>query len=227
MTKLIRATFFVFAALAVCAVEARANSVTIGGLTDPLCATCQGSTYMLTISDTPLLVDPFPGGLLDTYRVTLTINTSGYTGGGKYIDEVAVKVSSGVDNVKLVDAPRADGLTGGASLWSIVPGGLNADGCSGSGSGFECADWIGAGGKTYVIPGATLTWVFDVDISGSVFDLASIDPNLLPSIKARYVDVNGNKVGALVSEKVPEPATLALLGVGMSLAAFRRRRAQR
>jgi hypothetical protein len=43
----------------------------------------------------------------------------------------------------------------------------------------------------------------------------------------RYVDANGYKVGALVSETVPEPATLALLGVGGAVTVVGRRRTQR
>jgi hypothetical protein len=109
----------------------------------------------------------------------------------------------------------------------LKSGGVNANGCSGSGSGFECSDWIGTG-RAYTIPGATLTWQFYVDISSPLLSFDSFDA---PSIKARYVnvDANGNdyKVGDLVSEKVPEPGTLALLGLGASLAAIRRRRDQR
>ena len=81
------------------------------------------------------------------------------------------------------------------------------------------------GGAT--LPGPTLTWVFDIDISGPLFSFESLDPGAAPSIKVRYVDKYDNKVGDLVSENVPEPGTLALLGLGASLAAIRRRRGQR
>jgi predicted amidohydrolase len=51
----------------------------------------------------------------------------------------------------------------------------------------------------------------------------------VPSVKARYVDDDGVKVGALVSEDitltiVPEPTTALLLALGGSILAARRSR---
>ncbi|HLG30471.1 MAG TPA: PEP-CTERM sorting domain-containing protein, partial [Candidatus Brocadiales bacterium] len=148
--------------------------------------------------------------LHETFQITLTIDTSGYTGGGTAIDAAAIKVSSSVFDVSLFDAPN------GTISWNIVDGGINASGCSGSGSGFECADWIATGVGIGV--GGTLDWTFDITINnGTLFT----DP-LEASIKARYVGDNGIKVGALVSEnitlqqQVPEPSTLLLLGSGLA-----------
>ena len=215
MSKLIRFALLGCAAVVLSAATARADSI------GPTCATCQGSIY--TLDNLGLVADLYPAdNLFDTYRIMLTIDTSGYTGGGVRIDEVAVKVSSAVSAAKLVDAP------GGAALWQLVPGGLNANGCSGSGSGFECSDWIVGSLGGAVIPGPLLRWVFDVDISGGL--LAGTNQ---ASIKARYVDTNNVKVGALVSEaitlgppttQVPEPATAALLGLGLAFAVAGRRR---
>lgn len=191
----------------------------------PTCTTCQGSIYTLEIvglADTDLYTDDH---LFDTYVVKLTVDTAGYTGDGVRIDEVAVKVSSGADSSTLTSVKSLGSDTEYKDYWSVLAGGLGAFGCTGSGSGYECSNWIGSSGGAY-IP-STFTWTFNIDISGPLFSFASSDPNLLPSIKVRYVDDDGKKTGSLVSEKVPEPTTLALLGVGMAVAAVRRRRAQR
>jgi len=224
MNRFFRVVLFASAAIIGGSATASASSMTIGGL-NSTCATCQGSSYTLDISQAPTELNS--DNLLDTYLVTLTIDTSGYNGGGTRIDEVAVKVSSGVDVAQLSLAP------GGTNSWALVPGGISASGCSGSGSGFECADWKANSPNGAFIPNLSqlnpylLTWQFTIDIAGPLFSFTSTNPDLLPSIKARYVDDAGNKVGALVSEKVPEPGTLALLGLGASLAAIRRRRDQR
>jgi hypothetical protein len=211
MTRLLRVALFACAAISLTSTVARADSI------GPTCGTCQGSIY--TLDNLGLVTDLFTGdGSFDTWRIALTIDTSQYTGGGVRIDEVAIKVSSSVNSANLVSAP------GGVALWQLVPGGLNANGCSGSGSGFECSDWIVGSLGGAVIPGPVLTWVFDVDVSSPLLTAANA-----ASIKARYVDSNNVKVGALVSENitlgtpVPEPATFGLLALGFSVVAARRR----
>jgi hypothetical protein len=211
MLKLFKVAFFALGMVALSATSARAGSI------GPTCGSCQGSVYTLELLGLAP-VDLYTGdNSFDTWRVALTIDTSGYTGTGVRIDEVAVKVSSSATTAKLVDAP------GGVGLWQLVPGGLNANGCSGSGSGFECSDWIVGSLGGAVIPGPLLTWVFDIDISSPLFTQANE-----ASIKARYVNDANVKVGALVSENitltnVPEPSTLTLLGLGFAAVVARRR----
>jgi hypothetical protein len=214
MKTFVRSALLVVAALGAGAATASADSI------GPDCTSCQGSIYTLTnlgLAPTDLKTSD---GTFDTWRIVLSIDTTGYEGTGVRIDEVAIKVASSVDTAKLVSAP------GGLSSWTLQAGGLNANGCSGSGSGFECADWI-VGSPNGAQVGGILSWTFDVDVASALLTASNA-----ASIKARYVNANDQKVGALVSENitlgpstsVPEPGILTLLAVGGAFAATRRRR---
>ena len=180
----------------------------------PSCGTCQGSIYDLTYSGSPIATT----ATTQTFRITYTIDTSGYNGTGVLLDAVALKVSSSFLNADLVSAP------GGVADWKKMSGGLSAAGCSGSGSGFDCVA-VKALVSAPLVPGVTYAWVFDIEVAnGGLF--TGTDQ---ASVKARYVASNGVKRGALVSEgitlSVPEPRMAALLLLALpSLAAWRRSR---
>jgi hypothetical protein len=177
----------------------------------PACGTCQGSIYEISYTGVPIAST----ATTKTWAITYTINTSGYSGGGTHLDTVALKVSSGLVSADLVSAP------GGIGIWNETLGGINANGCSGSGSGFDCVEATSVG-VSPVVPGGTYTWVFNLEIAnGGLFT----DNN--SSVKARYVNDSGGKVGDLVSENitltlVPEPSTALLFALGGSLLAARR-----
>jgi PEP-CTERM motif-containing protein len=179
--------------------------------------TCQGSIYELTYSGSPI---PPPSlastATTQTFEITLTINPTAYNGGGAFINAVAPKVSSMVDAVTLVSAP------GGSGNWATMMGGINAGGCSGSGSGFVCAKDRTPPQDAPVPFAGTYSWVFDLTIpTGTLLTGANA-----ASVKVQYTDSSGNKVGALVSEPItleviPEPSTLLLVAGGLAFLARR------
>jgi hypothetical protein len=180
----------------------------------PSCGTCQGSIYEISTTSTPIASTP----TTQTWRITYTIDTTGYDGGGTHLDTVALKVSAQLLDATLVGAP------GGVAQWVESLGGLNASGCSGSGSGFDCAEATSVG-TSPVVPGFVYTWVFDLKMATG----GLLTGTGQSSVKARYVNDAGSKVGALVSEGitltiVPEPSTAALVLLGGALLAGRRRR---
>jgi hypothetical protein len=192
-----------------------ANATPLG----PVCGTCQGSTYELSYSGSPVATT----ATTETFQITYTIDTTGYSAEGTHIQSVALKVSSELVSAELVSAP------GGLANWNERLGGLNANGCSGSGSGFDCVRAI-AIGDSPAVPGGVYTWVFNLELAKGGL-LTGVGE---ASIKARYVDDFGSKVGDLVSEgtsltlvtPVPEPTTLGFLSVGLlGLALVRSRRA--
>ena len=209
---------------ALAAAAALALLLAAGAAADPIgpdCDTCQGSVDTLRFDPTPVATT----ASTQTFRITFTIDSSAYTGGGVGIDTVAVKVTGaggGLVTGQLVAAP------GGVAEWNnFVDQGLNASGCSSGGSGFDCAR-VKMGGTVPAL-GGTLVWTWDLEVpTGSLLT----DPGEA-SVKARYVDVARTKVGALVSEEitlqpsgtpVPEPTSLALEGLGLLLLAAHARR---
>lgn len=186
---------------------ARADSI------GPNCDTCQGSVYTLTYA---------PAGM-NTWDITLTIATSGYNGGGTLLDDVAFKATSQFPtSVTILQAP------GGAGQWTIMLGGLNAGGCDGSGNGFVCAFANTLADAASVPNGTPYVWEFQI-----VTTQALLTGPFEASIKGRYTDNNGNKVGDLVSEDItlqpaaaiPEPSALLLFGSGLvALGGLARRR---
>jgi hypothetical protein len=178
----------------------------------PNCGTCQGSTYELTYSGTPIASTADT----DTWRITYTIDATNYWGGGTILNAVGLKVSSSLVSATLVDAP------GGVGSWFQIPGGINAMGCSGAGGGFECVVTVSLASAP-VVPGFVYEWVFDLEIPAGEL-LTGPDE---ASVKARYANDLGKLVGDLVSEaitlemvdgtvQVPEPGAAALLLLGVA-----------
>jgi PEP-CTERM motif len=202
----------------------------------PDCETCQGGIFTL---ESFLLDD---NATEDLYAIRLTINTAGLTTAPDpafALDSVAVKTTAQSDawigGFDLFAAP------GGQTSWNQLPGGIDAGGChDGNDNGFFCEDWIGAGVGAPV--GGTLVFLWTGLVDPSDLETGFLDA----SIKARFVNADGEKTGDLLSEgitlqpgplgvdprevpttEVPEPATLLFLGSGlMGFAALRRRYAK-
>jgi hypothetical protein len=187
----------------------------------PNCQSCNGGIYSLSYTGSPL---PDADPLHETYRVTLTVDASGFNANpvaSTYITDVAVKVSNSLFGASIVSAPT------GAASWTSLGGGLNANGCSGSGSGFECA--LYNKGVGVAINNGPLIWIFDLTVNNGSLDLTATGA----SIKVRYSDAYNNKVGSLVSEDLaltpgvsttPEPSSAALVLAGLGLGAWKLRR---
>ena len=142
------------------------------------------------------------------------------------VDSVAVKTTAQsdawVDGFDLFAAPL------GTASWNQLPGGIDAGGChDGNDNGFFCEDWIGAGVGAPV--GGTLVFLWTGLVDPSDLQTGFLDA----SIKARFVNADGEKTGDLLSEgitlqpgpldrsagsdsQIPEPATLLFLGSGLS-----------
>ena len=167
-------------------------------------------------------------GLNDTYIIQLTYSSLGYTGGATdYIKGVMVKVSS------KVDAGEGGGTTA-PGTWTFSLKQLNNNGCEGGEAGVGC--YIDGTSAVTGGPGAGITysWIFLLDIEGSLFD-GPLEAN----IKALFKNANGSNAGLLSEnitlqggggggggggQTIPEPGTLSLFGLAIAGIANRMRR---
>ncbi|HYN09381.1 MAG TPA: PEP-CTERM sorting domain-containing protein [Vicinamibacterales bacterium] len=211
------------ALIAVGATDAQATTIL------PNCGTCgnHNTAWDLTLS----LIDDTN----NIYQLTAKA-TYGAPVDFAFVNAVAYKVdpfTNQYDANPTVTGPQAD------DTWNVVGGGINSGGCSGSGNGYFCANSAGFG-ASHGAAGTTDTWVFLINISNTLPNLAGA---VAGSFKAQFVNLEGVKVGSLLSEEVtftfdspppldvntPEPATLIMFGTGLAAVATairRRKKAQ-
>lgn len=180
------------------------------GTIGPSCGTCFGTVY--TLSDTPISLSK----LVDTYQITLTVDTALTDSAQYFLNSVAVKTTPNTSDIlSITGVSLPSGFTG------MTIGGLDANGCKSGSSGFACASYFlsDSGVRT---GSATYTFSYDESIVPGTL-LTGTDG---ASIKALYLDANGKHDG-LTSEDitlgtgtaVPEPGTWLLFGTGILLTA--------
>lgn len=170
-------------------------------------------------------VNPLDLNDLNDYKVTITI--SGDASAPYYVDEVSFKIDSAqIGDYELLPSLQSAPIPG--SPWVVYFDSISSSTSSclaNTGNQQSVCSQSGPGNPVnYGAPlqGQTLTWTFLVDLKDSEGPLTA---NSAVNLRVQFLDQSGKNAGIL--SPVPEPGTLALFGIGGSLAAIRRRRAQR
>jgi hypothetical protein len=222
--KLFQSVLFAIVATLLLAVPARAASIININY-------CPGdSTCPTGVTEARLIFDEIADSDPNNYKVTIRI--SGDASAPYYVDEVSFKINSAqVSDYEMLPtlqtAPAQgspwvvffDNISGSTSS-CIANTGQQQAVCTQSGPGAQNPPNYGA-----QLQNQTLEWTFLVDLNDSEGALSAVSG---VNLRAQFLDQSGKNVGILSPvSTVPEPGSLALLGIGASFAAIRRRRAQR
>jgi hypothetical protein len=161
---------------------------------------------------------------LNDYLVTIKI--SGDSTSPYYVDEVSFKIGSAqVGDYEVLPTLQSAPVPG--SPWLVyfdnVSGSANSCIASTGQQQAVCSQSGPGNPINYGAPlqGQTLTWTFLVDLNDSEGPLSATSS---VNLRAQFLTESGKNAGIL--SPVPEPGTLALIGIGASVAAIRRRRAR-
>jgi len=178
------------------------------------------------VTQARLTFEEIAGGDINDYMVTIKISGDP----SYFVDEVSFKIDSAqVGDYEYLPSLQTspaqgspwvvyfDNISGSTSSCLANTGQQQAV-CTQSGPGNP----LNYGAQLQGQNTPPLTWTFIVDLNDSE-GLLSGDSSV--NLRAQFLDQNGKNAGIL--SPVPEPGTLALLGIGASLAAIRRRRTQR